>query len=326
MVACAIALLFASTASGATILTPYNAIVSGNFTDNSADMGGGLAAGGSIYVPNNWTVANSLGNESLSAFTNSTTLNVVGSVYQYGTTTAGHINLTQGNYWIGGSGTSSGTKETATQVNFTTAFQNFDDAAASTALLAQTSGDSATIVNNYLTIAVTHTGLNVITVNAADLAAADGIKFDFSSGVTYATLSGDGNAWVELNVAGTTIQYTASNWGVYACDANGGNCVSQTANAAYLAEDVLYNFYQATTVNVTSGGNIVVGTFLAPYADVTDSSGQEFVGSLIAKSFVGNNEFHNFAFTGPIVPEPAPFAGVGLGLLGLAYIRKRRRA
>jgi hypothetical protein len=47
----------------------------------------------------------------------------------------------------------------------------------------------------------------------------------------------------------------------------------------------------------------------------------------VAASFTGSAQFHNLNFLGPtFTPEPASIACVGLGLLGLAYFLKRRRA
>jgi len=56
--------------------------------------------------------------------------------------------------------------------------------------------------------------------------------------------------------------------------------------------------------------------------------GGTFNGSLVAASFgygsSGGTEFHNFIFTSG-TPEPAPIACVGLGLIALACVRRRRR-
>ncbi len=122
-----------------------------------------------------------------------------------------------------------------------------------------------------------------------------------------------------VNVAGAT-DTVGLTWGT---DFGGIQEVGDTATGA---EDVLYNFYQATSIQL---GGAMVGSVLAPDAAVT-GNGQQFDGSLVAASFssgtAGGTEFHNLIFAGTtFTPEPAPLACVGAGLIVLAFVRKRRR-
>jgi hypothetical protein len=71
-----------------------------------------------------------------------------------------------------------------------------------------------------------------------------------------------------------------------------------------------------------------MGSVLAPGANVTGGGGQ-FVGSLVAESFIagtscGGTEFENFTFQGGGTPEPAPVLFVGVGMMALAIILRRR--
>ena len=77
------------------IVTPYNVLLSGNFSEsNNIDVGGGLAVGGSVAFGsgNNDQVADQLNNETVSAFPGQTTLISVTGV------TSGTVGLKTGNY------------------------------------------------------------------------------------------------------------------------------------------------------------------------------------------------------------------------------------
>jgi choice-of-anchor A domain-containing protein len=348
---CAAALLFASVASGASILTSYNAIISGNFNDACCDTGGGLAIGGNVTLPNSdWQIADDMIGETASNFPNSTTL-VIG-----GTLAGGPGQLYNGNYYAPnvtvvksgntagtivneGTGTSDGSNP---PFSFTTQFTSFQSTSTTIGGDTANKDDTAPFINGsgQLQIDINDSGLNVVDITGAQ-AAAGNIDFVLAKGLSFATTgTASGNTWVLVNISdalsggkdtgGATLN---ENSGVEVYE-NGQTTVNAVnyGNSDFPAEDILYNFYQATGT-VTLEGSIV-GSVLAPSAGVTDTSGQQIDGSLIATSFggatvgsAGDAEFHNLIFLGPtFTPEPAPFAIVGLGLIGLAYIRKRRRA
>jgi choice-of-anchor A domain-containing protein len=331
---CAIALLFASVASADSILTPYNVETSGAFTDvGSIDVGGGLAAGGLVtFGGNNSIVARDLGSESLSAFSsyNSATLVAAGGVT--GSTSA---TVDNGNYYANGGSTTinctgTGCKSVADPIaSFTTVFQKFDTLATNLDNSTSKSGNGAvTISSQYgtttISVPAANTGLSVLNITtqtqlnelAANVLAITGVS---------------STSWLVINVDASVAStpYVA---------ALAGNSMTVDGNAASgdstnaVVQDVLFNFYNATTVNLDGS---VLGSVLAPYAAVHGAGGgDQFDGSLVAASFTGctgtgcssGTEFHNFIYLGGQTPEPAPFAIVGLGLIALAYIRRRRQA
>ena len=94
-------------------------------------------------------------------------------------------------------------------------------------------------------------------------------------------------------------------------------------------EDALFNFEDATTVNLGQWG----ASILAPDASVKISSGGNIEGSLFAKEFLGGGELHNNnLFDGALptttlstaVPEPSTWAMLFAGFAGLGFLGWRR--
>ena len=91
-------------------------------------------------------------------------------------------------------------------------------------------------------------------------------------------------------------------------------------------EDALFNFEDATTVNLGQWG----ASILAPDAVVKITSGGNIEGSLFAKSFLGGGELHNNnLFNGALptiaaVPEPSTWAMLFAGFAGLGFLGWRR--
>ena len=96
-------------------------------------------------------------------------------------------------------------------------------------------------------------------------------------------------------------------------------------------EDALFNFENATTVNLGQWG----ASILAPDAAVKMTSGGNIEGSLFASSFLGGGELHNNnlfdgalpALPAAAVPEPSTWAMLIAGFAGLVFLgwRKARK-
>jgi choice-of-anchor A domain-containing protein len=96
-------------------------------------------------------------------------------------------------------------------------------------------------------------------------------------------------------------------------------------NPTSYAGNVLWNFVNATGITFS---NEFGGTVLAVNATVTNSNPID--GTLVANSYNGNGEIHNYGFTGTLpspvnAPEPGGLALIGTGFIGLGLARWQRR-
>ena len=88
-------------------------------------------------------------------------------------------------------------------------------------------------------------------------------------------------------------------------------------------ENVVFNFLNASAINIGKAGSIFLGAILAPAGDVDYHNPATFIGSIIAKDI---NLHSDFNMAGPEVSEiPVPGALVLFlsGLLGLAFARRK---
>ena len=259
------------------ILAGYNLVTEGNATTQS-DIQGNAVIGGNF---NGATVFNSNQptHPEIDIYgSNIGNLNVDnGGLVHYGTNT-GHLNLNGG--------------ATAVQGNFSNTLSSFTTTLnqLSTQLDGLTSNSTVSKTNNTLTFnaAPGANGIAVFSFTAATLQA------DFS-GVSNIAFSQNGAKSIIINVDGNFVDPSGANW-----------------NAPAL-QDVLFNFYDATTVTL----NNWEASILAPDASVKIASGN-IEGFVYANTFVGGGELHNDPFTGSLpVPEPGALAIFGLGLAGL---------
>lgn len=86
------------------------------------------------------------------------------------------------------------------------------------------------------------------------------------------------------------------------------------------ARNILWNFFEAVSIDFGNTG--MVGSVLAPWAKV--SGGNNFDGTLVAQSYTGGREFHDFSFIPPTTSVNEPPLWL-LALLGLALIGTARR-
>jgi choice-of-anchor A domain-containing protein len=86
---------------------------------------------------------------------------------------------------------------------------------------------------------------------------------------------------------------------------------------------LLYHYPQATTIN--SNGIALLGSVLAPSANLTLSGGNiNGIGIALNSTQINGGEYHNYTFTGNIVPEPSSVV-LALGcLVGLGWKLRRR--
>jgi len=184
----------------------------------------------------------------------------------------------------------------------------FDFSAAKTALTAKSLSYGAEAANgtsvlqwSTLTLTGTQTGLNalnIFNITAAQLASASSLVLNVAA-----------DSHVLINVSGTSV--TFSNKGLSGFD----------------PENTLFNFYQATTLNMSGVG--IEGSILAVNAAVNFQSGQ-MNGQLIAKSFSGASwgvgELHEHpldnqlpSLTPPSQSVAVPDTATTSVLVGLAF-------
>lgn len=160
-----------------------------------------------------------------------------------------------------------------------------------------------------LTLAGTSPTLNIFDLSGAQLAAANSFVLNVPQGST-----------VLINVDG--LADSLSNFGF-----------SESTSE----QDVLFNFFQATTINASGIG--IAGSVLAPWADFVFTNGN-IAGTLIADSYAGGpwstGALNNAPFAGTLpaptaggssdpspVPEPSSLALVAVALILAALLRRR---
>jgi len=167
-----------------------------------------------------------------------------------------------------------------------------------------------TAANNTATnLGTNNPNFNATTANANGQAIflVSGSALSSSQGGLNLTM-GTGVHDVVINVSGTSI--------------NLNNSLS--FNLASTRTNILWNFYEATSINLNTN---FAGTILAPYATVTVGS-ISIDSKVIAYNVVGSGagEIHNIGYNGPAlesVPEPGALSL--LGAASLIYLIRRRR-
>lgn len=289
---------FADAISANTILQDFNAVIySGAST--SADIEGAAVVGG---------------NFSGATMYNNPTSGVpsgYGALTVYGNNNGGNLNINNGgSAYIGG--TNNGKINFNGGGGFYTAPPNtisdfetsINTLSTSLSQLSSTSALPTLGANNNNNILFTATaaanGVAVFNITAAQLASISSFSINLNGAST-----------VVFNVSGASVTDTAND-----------------ESGVTGANNIIWNFYQATSVNL---GTQIAGTVLAPDANVTN--GNQIDGDLIAYSWTGSGELHDYGFEGVLptdggtpVPEPASLALLIGGIAAFGLLRRRHPA
>jgi choice-of-anchor A domain-containing protein len=280
------------------ILDQFNAVVSDNFSTNS-DVEGRLVAGNinnggssTFYEnPNSSSAPSAFKGVNALTIQNCPSCNVNhGGGVNFITSNAGSFNLN-------GGGTVAQNSPSFSMSDFTTPLNGLQTSLAS---LASNSTVSSPNSNSLVFDVTPVDGTAVFDISGSALAGSGGDNYNI-------TFSNESAKTIVINVTGSFTEGGGENF-------NGDT---------YLNEHVIWNFEDATSVNVKSWH----GAVLAGDASVTNSSPME--GFLYARNFTGGGELHDFPFDGTLpgaVPEPSTWAMMALGFSGLGFLGFRRRS
>jgi choice-of-anchor A domain-containing protein len=176
----------------------------------------------------------------------------------------------------------------------------------STQLAGVKANSTATLVGNSLTFngSPNSSGVEVFNVNTSQFAGASSITLNLANATS-----------VIINV---NVDSCSSNVCAFSPTTN--------FNDTSYAGQLLWNFVNATNLNFTTqfGGSILA-------ADAAITATSEIDGTVVANSLNTTAELHSYPYTGTFpgsvpAPEPAGLAVIGTGLIGLAAIRRQRKA
>lgn len=323
------ALVGQSVSTGIAALKEWNVVAFNNFS-TANHVGGRSLVGGNLNVTNGVVAMGGTGTGNSSYGTAAVTVagsanfnnaSVNGAGVQVGGNLTGNFNNNGGGAVQVG-GTAQSQQNFSVQgnqgANFTnTLISQANDIKAS---LTSLSSNLAALANtgdvlvggdsNNQSITVSGTGLKVLNWSEA--------MFEGNQNQQLAVTIPSG-ATLVINVAGTDIDFNR-NFNTYTNMSN-----------------VLFNFYEATTVDI---GRQFSGSILGVFADITGGNSGNIDGGVFGKSVTqnANGEIHNVPFQGDLssvggsvvstAPEPSTWAMLilGFGLVGLAMRRRERRA
>ena len=276
-------------------LGQYSAFVTGNFSAANGSADSGIAAGGAVSL-NSYTVGAALGPSARG----SDTLVVGGSL----AATGGQLH--SGNAVVGGGATLNrfnivkGDIRQGSPIDF--AAQGLLLNTLADSLGAMAANGTTAMQWGGLSLTGSQSGLNIFTVQAADLANANNFK-----------IIAPRDSQVLVNIVGGSA--SLRNMGFALQGVAGG--------------DVLFNFYEAGSIDMSGIG--LAGSILAPGATVNFNNGQ-LNGLLVAANYAGSSTQLGGGYTGDLlkaplnpVPEPGSWALMiaGFGLVGLMLRRTR---
>lgn len=324
------ALVGQSVSTGIAALQEWNVISFNNFTSSNHVDGrvlvGGNFTSNNMNILGNNTPASTYGTAALTVAGNANlsgaNINLAGGV-DVGGNVSGNFNMNGNPKTVDYGGTSTAFANNTTFTDLGPSFTNTlvsqaNDIKASLtglssnlAALANTGGVTVGGDSNNQTINVTGSGLQVLNWSAAD--------FQGQSNNQQLLVTLPSNATLVINVAGSNLNFNR-NFNTFAND-----------------ERVLFNFYEATSVNI---GRQFSGSILGVFADITGGNSGNIDGSVVGNNVVqnANGEIHNNYFQGDlssigsgsggvvVAPEPSTWGMLilGFGLIG-AVLRGRRR-
>jgi choice-of-anchor A domain-containing protein len=291
----------------------YNGFFFGNYTNANSDVGGKLAAGGNISLLNMGVAVQHGANFYDGQYALIAAQNLAATNGQLYSGNAFHGNLLSLSSFNLLSGSVDGPG--ASPIDFPAAETELKNKSQALKNLGGTAVSPNAGFEFILNVA--SSPLAIFLIDSAD----------FCSGCTVKIINVAANSTVVVNVKGVNVASTNAAYFINGMAINGDSSTP-------LARQILFNYYEATSLYMNSG---VQGSVLAPYANVTSGWGQ-MVGQLVAQSYsnvctarqdCGSLELHDFNFDGELeepsypTPEPSTWLLSAAGLAGLAWRRAR---
>lgn len=283
----------------------YDVVVAGNFTEASNSINGT----GSVWVGGNatWNAPTMSGGGdfvALKSFTNSGGGSISGTIftpsYNYG-----------GGYNYFNTSSTLSTAQKTSPVDFVSADTQLPAYANQLSALSQTTGAIKSIDPNSKAVTLTATGCTLCVFNLTSTELNNALN---SGSINLNIPTG---ATAVVNVNGQTI------------NVRGGSISINGATDASNAHEVLWNFYNASTINYQTVA--WEGSILAPGAAFVGANNGNINGQLIVYSDSGGVEIHNYLFDGTLpgysmssTPEPSSWmtALSAIALVGFSVRKK----